>query len=240
MAEPAPADPQPESRPAGTLYRLLAWLSPAYPTGGFSYSHGLEYAVEAALVHDRATLVGWVGQMITAGPGWIDAVLCAHAWRAVSANDDQALDDLADLAAAWRGSAETALESVQQGGAFLATTRAAWGDARLDAFVARRGGDAVALPIALGLAAAAHGIALDDAVLGCLQSFSASLVSAAVRLVPLGQTDGQKAIASLATLVAATAVRATERRLDDLGSASPMVDWSCLAHETQYTRLFRS
>src|SRR3954453_14169341 len=93
------------------LYRLLAWLSPAYPIGGFSYSHGLEWAVEAGLVRDRATLVDWIKGILRHGAGRIDGALLAAAWRAARQDDAAALDAIAELAAAWRGSAETALES---------------------------------------------------------------------------------------------------------------------------------
>jgi urease accessory protein len=214
------------------LYRLLAWTSPAYPTGAYSYSHGLEFAVEEGLVRDRASLVDWVSHIIRHGAGWIDAVLFAHAHAA----DDAALDELAELAAAWRGTSETALESTQQGASFLSVTRTAWPDARLDAVAARQG--TVALPIAFALATAA--LPCDHALTAFLHGVAANLVSAGVRLVPLGQSDGQRAIAALMPVVAEVASRAVRCPLDQLGSAAPMVDWTSMRHETQYTRLFRS
>ncbi|MGE5145563.1 MAG: urease accessory protein UreF, partial [Candidatus Eiseniibacteriota bacterium] len=122
------------------VYRLLAWLSPSYPTGAFSYSHGIEYAVEAGLVTDRATLVAWIAHILRHGAGWADAVLFARAYDATTAGDDVTLDGIADYAAALRATSETALESAQQGAAFLTVTRAAWPDVRLDSFVARRNG----------------------------------------------------------------------------------------------------
>jgi urease accessory protein len=214
------------------LYRLLAWTSPAYPTGAYSYSHGLEFAVEEGLVRDRASLVEWIGHILRHGAAWIDAVLFAHAHAA----DDAALDELAELAAAWRGTSETALESTQQGASFLSVTRTAWPDARLDAFAARH--DTVALPIAFALATAA--LPRDHALTAFLHGVAANLVSAGVRLVPLGQSDGQRAIAALMPVVAEVAARAASCPLDRLGSAAPMVDWTSIRHETQYTRLFRS
>ena len=114
----------------GALHRLLAWLSPAYPVGGFSYSHGLEAAVEEGSVRNRAGLVDYVAAVLRAGAGRVDGALLVAAWRAAEAGDDAALDDAAVLAAAWRGTAETALESLQQGAAFAAVTQAAWPDAR--------------------------------------------------------------------------------------------------------------
>ena len=221
------------------VYRLLAWLSPSYPTGAFSYSHGLEYAVEAGLVTDRATLVDWVGHVLRHGAGWADAVLFARAYDAAAANDDDALDGIADYAAALRATSETALESTQQGQAFLAVTRAAWPDARLERFVERRAGAAITLPIALALAAADR-VERRPALVGLLHGFAAALVSAGVRLIPLGQTDGQRATADLEPTVLATVDAALACPLEALGMAAPMVDWTSMKHETQYTRLFRS
>ena len=165
---------------SAALYRLMAWLSPAYPTGGFSYSHGLEYAVEAGLVSSRSELVDWVGHIVTEGAGRVDAMLFRAAYEA--ADDPATLDDVADLAAAFRGTAETALESSQQGAAFLATTRLAWPDPRLDAFALRRGRDPVALPVAVALACAGR-VPLGSALLAYLEVFAANLVSAGVRLI---------------------------------------------------------
>jgi urease accessory protein len=221
------------------VYRLLAWLSPSYPTGAFSYSHGIEYAVEAGLVTNRATLVDWIAHILRHGAGWADAVLFARAYDAAAASDDAALDEIADYAAALRATSETALESAQQGAAFLTVTRAAWPDARIERFAARRGAAPVTLPIALALAAADR-VERRTALVGLLHSFGATLVSAGVRLVPLGQTDGQRAIADLTDTVLATADAALACPLDSLGMAAPMVDWTCMKHETQYTRLFRS
>jgi len=186
-------------------------------------------------VRDRATLVDWIGHILRHGSAWIDAVLLAHAYEAT----DAALDELADLAAAWRGSSETALESSQQGAAFLSVTRAAWPDHRLEAFAARRGDAPVALPIAFALAASGR-VPRDAALTAFLHGVAANLVSSGVRLVPLGQTDGQRATAALAPVVADVAMCAADCPLDRLGSAAPMVDWTSLKHETQYTRLFRS
>src|SRR5262245_56735011 len=122
------------------LYRLLAWLSPSYPIGAFSYSHGLEAAIDAGLVTNRAPLVAWTCGVLDHGTARVDAALFAAAWRAARGTDAAALDAIAELAAAWRGTAETALESRQQGASFLSITRTAWPDPRLDAFAARRDG----------------------------------------------------------------------------------------------------
>jgi urease accessory protein len=221
------------------LYRLMTWLSPAYPLGAFSYSHGLEYAVEAGLVRDRAGLGDWVATALGAGAGLSDGALLAAAWRAAAAGDAAALDEVACLAFAWRGSAETALESRAQGAAFLATTRAAWPHRLLDALALRHRGEA-ALPVAVGVAAAGHGVPLAAALTAYLHGFAATLVSAGLRLVPLGQSDGQQVMAALESVIAGAANTVLATPLDEIGTAAPLIDWCSMRHETQYTRLFRS
>ncbi|MFI5000693.1 MAG: urease accessory protein UreF [Reyranellales bacterium] len=222
------------------LYRLLAWLSPAYPIGAFSYSHGVETAVEEGLIKDRVSLVAWLTTVLQDGTGRVDGALFAAAWRAAIEEDWPAFDAIAERAAAWRGTSEMALESRQQGGSFLSITRTAWPHAALTAAHERLGGE-LALPVAVALAAAAHGIALDAALGGYLHAFTANLISAAVRTVPLGQSDGQLALAALEAAVQRTADAALAvESLDEVGTATPLLDWCSLRHETQYTRLFRS
>ncbi|MEZ0496931.1 urease accessory protein UreF [Sphingomonas sp. IW22] len=222
----------------GALHRLLAWTSPGYPVGGFTYSHGLETAVEDGRVRTGGDVADYVEAVLTRGGGWVDAVLFVHGWRA--AGDPAAFDALADLAAAFRGSSETALESHQQGRSFLSITRAAWPHPALDAFAERRGDRPIAHAAAMALASAAHGLPLAPALHGWLHSTAANLVSAGVRLVPLGQTDGQRALTRLAGALPAIADRAMATPLDDLGTASPLLELASIAHETLYTRLFRS
>ena len=221
------------------LYRLMTWLSPAYPLGAFSYSHGLEHAVEAGRVTAAAALVDWVGTALTKGTGRIDAALFAHAFRAVEAGDESAVDAVVELAAAWRGSAELALETAAQGAAFVAVTAAAWPNPEFDRWAARHECQ-LPLPVAVAAASALHGIPLPAALPAYLQAFAANLVSAGVRLIPLGQTDGQRAIAALEPVVAAAATSGLGADLEELGTAAPLIDWCSMRHETQYTRLFRS
>jgi urease accessory protein len=221
------------------LYRLLAWSSPSYPIGAYSYSHGLEWAVESGLLRDRAAVVTWIAGVLADGAGKVDGAFFAAAWRAASEGDEDGLDEVAALALAWRGTAELALEAEAQGNAFLMVTRAAWPQPRLEAAATRWQGRA-ALPVAAGLAAACHAVPLEAALVAYLAALAANLVSAALRLVPLGQTDAQIAIAALAPSVAGAAAAALAADLDDVGSAVPMVDWCSMRHETQYTRLFRS
>jgi urease accessory protein len=223
----------------GALYRLMAWLSPAYPTGAFSYSSGIEWAVEAGDLRDAASFARWLKVMIADGSGFCDAVLFVHAYRAVADNDDAALRAVAELAAAFASSKERHLETTAQGRAFLDTTRAAWPTPALDRLAAAWSG-AVALPVAVAVSCAGHGVPLPAALPGYLHAMTANLISTGVRLVPLGQTDGQRVLAALEPVVAATAERALKVPLDEVGSASFRADLAGMHHEIQYTRLFRS
>jgi urease accessory protein len=244
------------------LYQLLIWTSPAYPTGAFSYSHGLEWAVEERTVRDLAGLVDFVDAVLTRGGGWVDAVLFAHAWRAASDGGDgelsvganaqfapgsdeardKALDEVAELGAAFRGTAETALESHQQGAAFLQITSKAWPHPLIDRFAQRHGrsGCVVAHSVVVGLTCAAHEVPLQPALAAYLQGTAANLVSAGVRLIPLGQTQGQLALARLRSTIETVTQQALTTCLDDLGTAAPGLERCSALHETQYTRLFRS
>jgi urease accessory protein len=224
---------------SAALYRLMAWLSPAYPIGAFSYSSGIEWAVEAGDIKDAATLRDWLGAMLGAGGGFCDAVFFAHAHRATAARDDTALCAVAELAAAFVASKERFLETTAQGRAFLEATRAAWPRPALTHFAAVWTGP-VALPVAAGVACAAHGIACETALAAFLHALVANWISAGVRLIPLGQTDGQRVLAALEQPVAAAATRALATPLGEVGSATFRADIAGMRHETQYTRLFRS
>ena len=224
---------------AAALYRLMAWLSPAYPVGAFSYSGGIEWAVEVGDIKDAETLRRWLAVVLGEGGGFCDAVFFVHAHRAITANDDAALRAVAELAAAFAPSKERFLETTAQGRAFVEVTRAAWPCPALDRLAAAWDGP-VALPVAVGVACAGHGIAVEVALHAFLHALTANWISAGVRLIPLGQTDGQRVLAALEPVVAATAARAKKTPLDEVGTCAFRADIAGMKHETQYTRLFRS
>jgi len=224
---------------AAALYRLMAWLSPAYPVGAFSYSSGIEWAVEAGDVTGGTTLQRWLTTMIGNGGSFCDAALLVHAYRATAVQDDQALNDVAELAAALAPSKERFLETTAQGRAFIDATNAAWPCATLGRLMAAWDGP-LAYPVAVGITAAGHGIALEGTLTAFLHAVAANLVSAGVRLIPLGQTDGQRVLASLEPVIATAARRALTTALEDIGGAAFRADIASMRHERQYTRLFRS
>jgi urease accessory protein len=243
-------------RSAAALYRLLAWLSPSFPVGAFSYSHGLEAAAASGAVHDRASLENWITAIVVQGSGRIDADILCQAYRAAQAGDEARIDIANRRGLAFRATAELALEAGQQGEAFRNTCLAAWpelsphpnpppqageGVRRASGgWVGAATGEAVCHSAAFGMAAAHAGIALDDALLGYLQAFAANLMSAGLRLGLIGQTDGQRILATLEPVVARAAAAAIARDPADFGAATFAVDLASMTHETQYSRLFRS
>ena len=223
---------------AKALYRLMTWLSPSFPVGAFSYSSGIEWAVEAGDITDAVSLRGWLASVLAEGSGFCDAVFVAQSFRAAS-EGDHALKEIAELAAAFVPSRERQLETTSQGRAFIDISRAAWNSPGLDAMVAACSGPIV-YPVAVGLVSAAHGIPLEPTLHAFLHAVVSNWISAGSRLIPLGQTDSQRVLADLEPVAAATAARARAASLDDLGSATFRADLASLRHETQYTRLFRS
>jgi urease accessory protein len=236
---PVPGERELSEGEAASLYRLMTWLSPSFPVGAFSYSSGIEWAVEAGDISDAASLQHWLTSMLVDGAGICDAIFLAHTHRAVSSNDDARLAEIAELASAFVSSRERHLETTAQGRAFIEIARAAWPAASLDRLTAAcKAG--IVYPVAVGLVSAAHQIPLAPTAHALLHAVVANWISAGARLVPLGQTDSQRVLARLEPVVAATARRALSACLDDLGSATFRADLACLRHETQYTRLFRS
>ena len=202
------------------LLHLLTWASPAFPTGGFAYSHGMEWAVEAGDVRDASTAETWIGVILGAGAGRTDAILLRHAYRGAP---------VGELASALAGCAERRTETRAQGAAFAAAARAGWGKI-----------EDAPYPVAFGTLAALHGAGEDDAVRAFLHAFTSNLVSAAVRLVPLGQSAGLRIVAAMARSIESLVAETRAADLDDIGQSCFRSDIAAMRHEAQYTRLFRT
>lgn len=240
-AAQARCEPSPLGDPASPQLdpRLMIWLSPAFPVGAFAYSHGLELAAGRGWVGDRAALEDWLSALVTAGSLRTDLILLAEAWRAAGMSDLARLAKVNDVALALQPSAERHLETVMQGSAFVAAMSTAWPAPKQSAAISALGED-ISYPVAVGLFTAGHAIPLKPAALGYGIAFVGNLVSAAIRLSLIGQTDAQRITAGLLPHLDAAARVAVHLTLDDLGSATLRSDLASLAHETQYSRLFRS
>ncbi|TDL86828.1 urease accessory protein UreF [Meridianimarinicoccus aquatilis] len=211
--------------PARDLLTLSQWLSPAFPVGGYAFSHGLDHAVSVGDVSDAASFAAWLGAVLRHGAGRSDAILVAHAQ---SGGDLEALND---LAAALTPCVERWTETLAQGRAFVRTTNALLGtDLPLDC----------AFPVAVGAQARALSLSTSTVASFFLQAFASNLTSIATRIVPLGQTEAQAVLAGLANDIATLGDLAAEARLDDLTSGVPGADLAAMLHETQEVRLFQS
>jgi urease accessory protein len=214
------------------MLRLLTWLSPSFPVGAFSYSHGLEFAVHDQVVISRAALDEWIEDLIGHGSLWNDTVLLAEAWRAVTEADRLRLRQTAELGEAMALSAERHLETMDQGRAFSAAAQP-WTD-----FFGQN--HPMPYPVAVGAAAAAMKISIEPVCVAYLHACAANLVSAGIRLIPLGQSEGTHLMASLEDLIIRLARKAAGSSLADLGSATFAADMAAMRHETLPVRLFRS
>lgn len=213
---------------SAALVRLMTWLSPAFPVGAFSYSHGLEQAVTSGLVSDRESLTEWLAALLSNGSAWNDCVLLAAALRAEDADE---IAELANLAEALAGSCERHLETMAQGAAFIEAAAEWTGEP-----IAR----ALPFPVAVGLVARRNGIEHLAVLSAFLHGFVSNQVQVALRLLPLGQKNGLWVLKALEQPVIEAATQAAMSSLDDLGSATIMVEICAMQHETMRSRIFRS
>ncbi len=212
---------------ADPAHRLLAvqWLAASFPVGGFAYSQGLEQAIAAGEVASPAAVERWCEDVLLLGSARSDAIFVCLA-RA----GDMALADLNALALAFAGSAERRAELADQGAAFAAA-------------VARAGGPVLpplAYPVAVGAAVRGLDLPAPEIAALFLQAVMAQLLQAAVRFLPLGQSDAQAIQARLAPAIVATAAGCAVAGPDDMGSACPRADFLQMRHETLAVRIFRS
>lgn len=214
------------------LLRLMTWLSPAFPVGAFSYSHGIEQAIHVGVIHDRQSLEDWLVDILHEGSGWNDAVLFAESHRI--AGEEADFTNVAELAEALAGSRERHMETMLQGEAFLSAAKA-WPNPVLERLPVQ-----IASPVVVGAIAGAHGIELEAALCAFLHAFISNLVQGAVRLVPLGQRDGVAILASMEAGIRSCSERAAKASPDELGSCAMVSDIMAMRHETQYSRVFRS
>lgn len=228
-----------EKTESASALPLLAWLSPAFPVGSYAYSHGIEWAFESGDVTDAKSTEIWITDLVACGGPWSDAVLLASAHRAISAKEYDRLQEVSEFAAALAPSKERKLETMAQGEAFMNMVAAAWTNKTFEKCLSVAARE-VAYPVAVGVASAAHEISLRVTLESYLLAVVSNFVSAAVRLIPLGQTDGTKIVAKLTPLVREVAARAEKSTLDDVGGAAIRSDIASMKHEMQYTRLFRS
>lgn len=206
------------------LLTLTQWLSPAFPTGTFAYSHGIEAAIHAGWITDADGLQDWLRDCVMYGSGRADAI-----WLRLAYATDHPLDVDA-MARAFALSSERLREADRQGAAFVATVNAVWDQALPDSL----------LPVAVGRAARVVGLDLEATVCLYLQAFVTNLVSAAMRLSPIGQTRGQTVILNLQDACLAVAQDTQGATQDSIFGNAFLSDISAMTHEPLEPRLFQS
>ena len=240
------------SRPAPLLpgARLhLMWLaSPALPVGGFSYSEGLEAAVDAGLVHDEASACAWLIDQLHLGQARSDLAVMAQALRAWRADDLPRVRALNTWVLQTRETHELRLQTEQMGRSLLEWARSLGDLGSVDGGV--DGGMAGALqraaldpptwPVASACAAAHGGAPVRDAVLGLAFGWAENMVQAAIKAVPLGQSAGQRMLARLMRQIPAAVDQALALDDDRRQAFTPLLAILSARHEAQYSRLFRS
>ena len=212
-----------------SLIRLQTWLSPAFPTGAFSYSSGLEAAIGNGFVSTREELTQWLADVMQNGAGWNDAVILAEAWRVASTGGG--LTDIANLSEAMNFSATRHLETMAQGSAFLLASKA-WCDVAVPSDCS--------LPVAVGAVAGSLRIDVEQTLAAYLHAYLSNQIQAALRLMKLGQQGGVEVLAELESVVLDTAKRGALSTLEDIGSSTVMADIAAMQHETLSSRIFRS
>ena len=216
--------------------RLMQLVSPALPIGGFTYSQGLEYAVEAGWVHDVSSLQDWLLGLVDDSITHLEVPVLARLYHACVSQDVAAIGGWGRHLLAARETRELRLEEQQRA---RALTRLL---IDLDIPDAQRWGESLqygqAAPFAL---AAVHwGIRLPEAALGYAWSWLENMVAAAIKLVPLGQTDGQRVLLMLAETLPDAVQHGLALDDEEIGASAPAMALASSLHETQYTRLFRS
>ncbi|MDV7339585.1 urease accessory protein UreF [Terasakiella sp. A23] len=224
------------------LLRLMTYLSPSFPVGAYTYSHGVEFAIEDGLVTSGETLQNWTEGALLFGAGHTDGMFFCRAWELADQGDLDGLAELNSYANAMRPTSEMTLEGEAQGRAFLTILLDVMPSPELEQFASllKEQDQLAAYPVIVGAVAAFQDIDCQPALVAYLHAFAANLISAGVRLVPLGQTAGQKALMGLEGAVEEAATSALKTDFKDIGSSAPVIDWTSMQHETQYTRLFRS
>ncbi len=203
------------------ILKLTQWLSPAFPVGGYAYSHGLEQAISDGRIANSDALQNWLGYLLRFGSGQSDAVLLACTLRG---------EDVAAEAVALCAARERFEETQKQGAAFAEAVSAISNSVIAPA----------PLPVVVGVAARGLALSAEQVIALYLHAFSSNLVSAAVRFVPLGQTDGQRVLTGVHPVITELAAWAANARLTDIGTSALASDLAAMQHETLNVRIFKT
>ncbi|HEV8646334.1 MAG TPA: urease accessory protein UreF [Burkholderiales bacterium] len=219
-----------------SLAQLLRLASPLLPIGAYSYSQGLEWSVEEGAIRDEQTALQWIVDSLRFNIGTLEAPIWQRLYQAWDKGDINAARHWNARFVAIRETAELRAETQQMGGALKLVLDAT---GELDTSVLEAI-EAPALPTAFSFAANGFGVPLREGLIGYLWTWGENQASSAMKLVPLGQSAGQRVLARLVTLLPSVADAALQTGAEGLSNFSPALAIASSRHETQYTRLFRS
>ena len=205
------------------IMTLQTWFSPAFPTGAFSYSHGIEAAIQDKLITDPDSLKHWISLLLSDGSGRNDGLFLTAGYEGVS--------DANALCLALCGSKERLCETTELGQAFGRVVKASY-NLKLP--------DRTAYPIAVGMAAREVGLDLTLTLQSYLQAFASNLISVGVRTIPIGQQAGQDCLIGLYPVIEDITKEIKSATLDELGSATLMSDLMAMKHEKSAPRIYRT
>ena len=219
-----------------SLMRLMQLTSPSLPVGAFAYSQGLESAVEVGLLTDLASARLWIKNIMAQGLARLDVPIFYRLYRAWQASDEAELKSLNAQIFAQRETSELQAEDAHMGGALSRLLK----DLGMSETALWERSEQLSFTTMFALAAVKWEIEINQAATGLLWSWLENQVAAAIKLVPLGQTDGQRLIGQLLEDIPALLVEAQQLHDDEIGSCLPMLAILSAQHEVQYSRLFRS
>ncbi len=209
-----------------SYHKVMAWLSPGYPIGSFAYSHGLEIEIASGEISTRKDVEEWIESLLRNGSGWNDLVLFSQAYR----SDRNSLEEISDLAKALAPSRERYEETLALGYAF----------AKVTSQIMEKKCTGMPLPVVMGFKSKIENIPLEYVLPLYAHNFTANLISVGIRLIPLGQTEGQRALFNLFPVMEEMARAALAAKLTDLKNSCMLADIASMRHETLKTRIFRS
>ena len=222
-----------------SLYYLLTWFSPSYPIGSYAYSHGLEYAVESKVIKDISDLSSWINDFLIYGSAYNDAIIISCGYNAIVDNDLNKLEEISQIGKAFKPSKEIALESNQQGISFVHAVSSSLKSDKFDSLI-KIIKENISFPIVVACAGATCKVNKLDLINAYLHAFVSNIISAALRLMSIGQTESQVLLIKFKKKVELLTKKIISKNIDDLGSSVLIGEWSSAKHEKQYSRLFRS
>ena len=214
------------------ILKLLTWNNQAFPIGSYSFSSGLEYAVESNLITTGYELQSWLKNLLNFGSIQTDAILLVEAWKLMKKKKNRNLIELNNFAISLNQSYEKYIENYEQGKSFIKITSDAWNHK----FQSKN----LTFPLAYASSAYQENIKLEDTLISYLHANLCNLLSAGIKLIPLGQTEGQRIQIKLNLYIEEEYKIILKKDMNDIGNCGWVNDIVSMQHENQFTRIFRT